>query len=113
MVTLTSGILKICIDFEFCPEAQILHLLLSNKAQGCFNAYGFADRLFALFTHKRSKPHQPCALNVDGTLKDAKDIIFYNNPNNTVPLGAPSSAQPASTTTLHKPAPVTLMASSQ
>ncbi|KAG1868600.1 hypothetical protein F4604DRAFT_1682237 [Suillus subluteus] len=98
MVTLTSGILKICIDFEFCPEARIPHLLLSNKAQGCFNAYGFGDWLFALFAHKRSKPHQPCALNADGSLKDAKDIIFYNDPNDTVPLSAPSSAQPASST---------------
>ncbi|KAG1841094.1 hypothetical protein F4604DRAFT_1690469 [Suillus subluteus] len=98
MVTLTSGILEICIDFEFCPEAHIPHLLLSNKAPGCFNAYGFGDWLFALFAHKRSKPHQPCALNVDGSLKDTKDIIFYNDPDDTVPLSAPSSAQPASST---------------
>ncbi|KAG1727362.1 uncharacterized protein EDB91DRAFT_1086440 [Suillus paluster] len=42
MVTLTSGILEICIDFEFCPEARIPHLLLSNKAQA--HAINVQDR---------------------------------------------------------------------
>ncbi|KAG2071483.1 hypothetical protein BDR04DRAFT_1117670 [Suillus decipiens] len=32
-----------------------------------------------------------CALNTDSSLKDAKDIVFYNDPNDTVPL--PPSAK--------------------
>ncbi|KAG1895696.1 uncharacterized protein F5891DRAFT_1193860 [Suillus fuscotomentosus] len=36
-----------------------------------------------------------CALNTDGSLKDASDIIFYNDPNDSVPLPqVPSSTQP-------------------
>ncbi|KAG1890035.1 hypothetical protein F4604DRAFT_1914588 [Suillus subluteus] len=45
-----------------------------------------------------SESDAQCALNVDGSLKDAKDIVFYNDPDDTVPLSAPSSAQPASST---------------
>ncbi|KAG2060650.1 hypothetical protein BDR06DRAFT_1002531 [Suillus hirtellus] len=36
-----------------------------------------------------------CALNTDGFLKDASDIIFYNDPDDSVPLPqVPSSTQP-------------------
>ncbi|KAG1838436.1 hypothetical protein DFJ58DRAFT_733810 [Suillus subalutaceus] len=45
-----------------------------------------------------SESDAQCALNVDGSLKDAKDMVFYNDPDDTVPLSAPSSAQPASST---------------
>ncbi|KIK31967.1 hypothetical protein CY34DRAFT_19402 [Suillus luteus UH-Slu-Lm8-n1] len=44
-----------------------------------------------------------CALNTDGSLKDAKDIIFYHDPDDTVPLSTPSSAP---TLTGCKPVPV-------
>ncbi|KAG2030804.1 hypothetical protein BDR03DRAFT_814979, partial [Suillus americanus] len=30
--------------------------------------------------------HALCALNSDGSLKDASDIVFYNDPNNHAPL---------------------------
>ncbi|KAG1906109.1 uncharacterized protein F5891DRAFT_975564 [Suillus fuscotomentosus] len=103
MVSLTSGIREICTDFECCLEAHILHLRLSNKAQGSSNAYSFGDCFFTLVTHKRSKAH-----------KDVKDIVFYHDPEDTVPLF------PAQPTTLigsdafsvllkagHKPVPVT------
>ncbi|KAG1729219.1 uncharacterized protein EDB91DRAFT_1311635 [Suillus paluster] len=88
MVTSTSGILKICIDVEFCSDARIPHPQLSGKAQGSSDAYDFGDLPFAFFAHKGSKPHQ-----------DAKDIVFYHDPEDTVPLCAPSSAQPTSSTT--------------
>jgi hypothetical protein len=55
-----------------------------------------------------------CALNADGSLKDAKDIVFYHDPEDTVPL---SPAQPTTLTGSdafsvllkagHKPVPVT------
>lgn len=61
-----------------------------------------------------------CALNADSSLKDAKDIVFYNDPDDIIPLGTPSSAQPTLSTTPtgsdafsvllkagRKPAPVT------
>ncbi|KAG2755215.1 hypothetical protein P692DRAFT_20640008, partial [Suillus brevipes Sb2] len=42
-----------------------------------------------------SEPEAQCALNPDGSLKDAKDIVFYNDPDDAVPISAPSSsAQP-------------------
>ncbi|KAG1853440.1 hypothetical protein DFJ58DRAFT_728185 [Suillus subalutaceus] len=45
-----------------------------------------------------------CALNADGSLKDAKDIVFYNDPDDTVPLppsakSAPPSAKSAAAPT--------------
>ncbi|KAG1839569.1 hypothetical protein DFJ58DRAFT_733292 [Suillus subalutaceus] len=45
-----------------------------------------------------------CALNADGSLKDAKDIVFYNDPDDTVPLppsaeSAPPSAESAAAPT--------------
>ncbi|KAG2029457.1 hypothetical protein BDR03DRAFT_1018361 [Suillus americanus] len=95
MVTLTFGILKTFFDLS-CPEVRIPHTLLSNntylfnQAQGFFNAYYelVGDWVFA---YKGSK----CALNPDGSLKDAKDIVFYNDPDDAVPISAPSSsAQP-------------------
>jgi hypothetical protein len=69
--------------------------------------------LFTLLAVKGSK-HQvssliimsesdACALNTDGSLKDAKDIIFYHDPDDTVPLSTPSSAP---TLTGCKPVPV-------
>ncbi|KAG2033071.1 hypothetical protein BDR03DRAFT_968389, partial [Suillus americanus] len=45
------------------------------------NVYGFGERLFTLLAVKRSK-HQ-----------DAKDIIFYHDPDDIVPLSTPSSAR--------------------
>ncbi|KAG2148708.1 uncharacterized protein EDB93DRAFT_1071178, partial [Suillus bovinus] len=30
--------------------------------------------------------HDSCALNSDGSLKDASDIVFYNDPDNHAPL---------------------------
>ncbi|KAG1895771.1 uncharacterized protein F5891DRAFT_889596, partial [Suillus fuscotomentosus] len=55
-----------------------------------------------------------CALNPDGSLKDAKDIIFYNDPDDAVPIPTPSSsAQPPTDTfsvllqTGRKPVPLT------
>jgi hypothetical protein len=50
-----------------------------------------------------------CALNADGSLKDAKDIVFYNDPDDTIPLCAQSSsesAQPPLCTTSAKSAPI-------
>ncbi|KAG1721077.1 uncharacterized protein EDB91DRAFT_1064581 [Suillus paluster] len=41
-----------------------------------------------------SEPEAQCALNPDGSLKDAKDIVFYNDPDDAVPISTPSSAQP-------------------
>ncbi|KAG2143742.1 uncharacterized protein EDB93DRAFT_1251794 [Suillus bovinus] len=46
-----------------------------------------------------SESEAQCALNPDGSLKDAKDIVFYNNPEDAVLISAPSSAQPATTPT--------------
>jgi hypothetical protein len=57
----------------------------------------FVHLLSDLLAHKMSKPQQvsnifnmaqsdSCALNADSSLKDAKDIIFYNDPNDPVPL---------------------------
>ncbi|KAG1816120.1 uncharacterized protein BJ212DRAFT_1481189 [Suillus subaureus] len=46
-----------------------------------------------------SESEAQCALNPDGSLKDAKDITFYNDPDDAVPISAPSSAQPPSSTT--------------
>ncbi|KAG1790014.1 uncharacterized protein HD556DRAFT_1446583 [Suillus plorans] len=112
MVMSTSGILKIRIVFE--SDARIPHPRLSEDAQdllfACPQFPGDArDLLFACFTHKGSKPHQ-----------DAKDIVFYNDPDDIIPLGTPSSAQPTLSTTPtgsdafsvllkagRKPAPVT------
>ncbi|KAG1788558.1 uncharacterized protein HD556DRAFT_1311972 [Suillus plorans] len=112
MVMSTSGILKIRIVFE--SDARIPHPRLSEDAQdllfACPRFPGDArDLLFACFTHKGSKPHQ-----------DAKDIVFYNDPDDIIPLGTPSSAQPTLSTTPtgsdafsvllkagRKPAPVT------
>ncbi|KAG1739707.1 hypothetical protein EDB19DRAFT_1828709 [Suillus lakei] len=94
MVTLTFGILKTFFDLS-CPEVHIPHTLLSNnaylfnQAQGSFNAYYELVGDW-VFTYKGSK----CALNPDGSLKDAKDIIFYNDPDDAIPISAPSSAQP-------------------
>ncbi|KAG1783136.1 hypothetical protein EV702DRAFT_1191574 [Suillus placidus] len=98
MVTSTSGILKIHIVFE--SDTCILHPWLSENAQ---------DLLIACFAHKGSKPHQ-----------DVKDIVFYHDPEDTIPLCTPSSAQPTPSTTPtgsdtfsvllkagRKPAPVT------
>ncbi|KAG1786949.1 uncharacterized protein HD556DRAFT_1449298 [Suillus plorans] len=61
-----------------------------------------------------------CAVNADGSLKDAKDIVFYHDPDDSVPLDTTSSApQPSSSTnppqdafsmllnTGRKPTPVT------
>ncbi|KAG1883996.1 hypothetical protein F4604DRAFT_1677163 [Suillus subluteus] len=46
-----------------------------------------------------------CALNADGSLKDASDITFLNDPDDEVPLPqVPSSAQPSSSTTSTKDA---------
>ncbi|KAG1771996.1 hypothetical protein EV702DRAFT_1048766 [Suillus placidus] len=46
-----------------------------------------------------------CALNADGTLKDASDITFFNDPDDEVPLPqVASSAQPSSSTTSAKDA---------
>ncbi|KAG1848572.1 hypothetical protein F4604DRAFT_1593860 [Suillus subluteus] len=42
-----------------------------------------------------SEPEAQCALNPDGSLKDAEDIVFYNDPDDAVPISAPSSAQPS------------------
>jgi hypothetical protein len=100
------GILKICGDFEFFPEARIPHPRLSNKLFS-------RSSLFTLLAVKSSK-HQvssliimseidACALNTDGSLKDAKDIVFYHDPDDTVPLSTPSSAP---TLTGCKPVPV-------
>ncbi|KAG1740644.1 hypothetical protein EDB19DRAFT_1828447 [Suillus lakei] len=33
-----------------------------------------------------SEPEAQCALNPDGSLKDAGDIVFYNNPDDAVPI---------------------------
>ncbi|KAG1819094.1 uncharacterized protein BJ212DRAFT_1479210 [Suillus subaureus] len=41
-----------------------------------------------------SEPEAQCALNPDGSLKDTKDIIFYNDPDDAIPVSTPSSAQP-------------------
>ncbi|KAG1805105.1 uncharacterized protein HD556DRAFT_1437268 [Suillus plorans] len=114
MVTLTFGILKTFFDLS-CPEARIPHTLLSdnaylfNQAQGSFNAYYELVGDW-VFTYKGSK----CALNPDGSLKDAKDIVFYNDPDDAVPISAPSSsAQPPTDAfsvllqTGHKPVPLT------
>ncbi|KAG2135830.1 hypothetical protein DEU56DRAFT_756517 [Suillus clintonianus] len=49
-----------------------------------------------------------CALNTDGSLKDAKDIVFYHDPDDTVPLSTPSSAP-----TLTGCKPVTVIAGSR
>ncbi|KAG2079758.1 uncharacterized protein F5147DRAFT_784785 [Suillus discolor] len=44
-----------------------------------------------------------CALNADGTLKDASEITFFNDPDDKVPLPqVASSAQPSSSTTSAK-----------
>ncbi|KAG1903706.1 uncharacterized protein F5891DRAFT_906654, partial [Suillus fuscotomentosus] len=55
-----------------------------------------------------------CALNPDGSLKDAKDIIFYNDLDDAIPIPTPSSsAQPPTDAfsvllqTGHKPVPLT------
>ncbi|KAG2107425.1 uncharacterized protein F5147DRAFT_774255 [Suillus discolor] len=46
-----------------------------------------------------------CALNADGTLKDASEITFFNDPDDKVPLPqVASSAQPSSSTTSAKDA---------
>ncbi|KAG1734224.1 uncharacterized protein EDB91DRAFT_1251009 [Suillus paluster] len=46
-----------------------------------------------------------CALNADGSLKDASNITFFNDPDDKVPLPqVPSSAQPSSSTTSTKDA---------
>ncbi|KAG1901099.1 uncharacterized protein F5891DRAFT_1187799 [Suillus fuscotomentosus] len=46
-----------------------------------------------------------CALNADGSLKDASDITFFNDPDDEVPLPqVPPSAQPSSSTTSTKDA---------
>ncbi|KAG1777250.1 hypothetical protein EV702DRAFT_950015, partial [Suillus placidus] len=38
--------------------------------------------------------HDSCALNTDGSLKDASDILFYNDPDDHVPLPqVPASTQ--------------------
>ncbi|KAG1882368.1 hypothetical protein F4604DRAFT_1990635 [Suillus subluteus] len=94
------GILRICDDF---PEARIPHPWLSN---GLFsrpsNVYGFGERLFTLLAVKRSK-HQ-----------DAKDIIFYHDPDDIVPLSTPSSAPtPCSAPTLTGCKPVPIIAGSR
>ncbi|KAG2741698.1 hypothetical protein P692DRAFT_20668200, partial [Suillus brevipes Sb2] len=34
-----------------------------------------------------------CALNADGSLKDAKDIVFYHDPDDPNPIVPTSSAQ--------------------
>ncbi|KAG1823326.1 hypothetical protein EV424DRAFT_1538485 [Suillus variegatus] len=40
-----------------------------------------------------------CALNADGSLKDAADITFFNDPDNDVPLpNVPPSTQPSTST---------------
>ncbi|KAG1835524.1 hypothetical protein EV424DRAFT_1531390 [Suillus variegatus] len=40
-----------------------------------------------------------CALNADGSLKDAADITFFNDPDNDVPLlNVPPSTQPLTST---------------
>ncbi|KAG1745060.1 uncharacterized protein EDB91DRAFT_1246574 [Suillus paluster] len=94
MVTLTFGILKTFFDLS-CPEVRIPHTLLSDKAYLSNQARGSVNAYYELvgdwvFTYKGSK----CALNPDGSLKDAKDIVFYNDPDDAVPISTPSSAQP-------------------
>ncbi|KAG2047002.1 hypothetical protein BDR06DRAFT_1014256 [Suillus hirtellus] len=114
MVTLTFSILKTFFDLS-CPEVRIPHTLLFNntylfnQAQGSFNAYYELVGDW-VFTYKGSK----CARNPDRSLKDAKDIIFYNDPDDAVPISTPSSsAQPPTDTfsvllqTGHKPVPLT------
>jgi hypothetical protein len=40
-----------------------------------------------------------CALNADGSLKDAADITFFNDPDDDVPLpNVPPSTQPSTST---------------
>jgi hypothetical protein len=91
----------------------------------------FVHRLSDLLAHKMCKPQQvsnifnmahsdSCAVNADGSLKDAKDIVFYHDLDDSVPLDTtPSAPQPSSSTnppqdafsmllnTGHKPTPVT------
>ncbi|KAG1893226.1 uncharacterized protein F5891DRAFT_986075 [Suillus fuscotomentosus] len=75
---------------------------LSNQAQGFSNAHG-GDWLFVLSSNKKSNPHQ-----------DAKDIVFYNDPDDTIPLCTQSSSESAPTDAFSvllragcKPAPLT------
>jgi hypothetical protein len=43
--------------------------------------------------------HNACALNADGSLKDASDITFFNDPDDDVPLPkVPPSTQPSTST---------------
>ncbi|KAG1747499.1 hypothetical protein EDD22DRAFT_759173, partial [Suillus occidentalis] len=46
--------------------------------------------------------HDSCALNSDGTLKDASDIVFYNDPDNHAPL---PQVPPSTSTQSMAPAP--------
>ncbi|KAG2116263.1 hypothetical protein BD769DRAFT_1391141 [Suillus cothurnatus] len=67
-----------------------------DQWSGFSNAHG-GDWLFDLSSNKKSNPHQ-----------DAKDIVFYNDPDDTIPLCAQSSsesAQPPLCTTSAKSAP--------
>ncbi|KAG2098564.1 hypothetical protein BD769DRAFT_1394397 [Suillus cothurnatus] len=68
-----------------------------DQWSGFSNAHG-GDWLFDLSSNKKSNPHQ-----------DAKDIVFYNDPDDTIPLCAQSSsesAQPPLCTTSAKSAPI-------
>jgi hypothetical protein len=47
--------------------------------------------------------HDSCTLNSDGTLKDASDIVFYNDPDNHAPL---PQVPPSTSTQSTAPAPM-------
>ncbi|KAG1901096.1 uncharacterized protein F5891DRAFT_1187795 [Suillus fuscotomentosus] len=74
-----------------------------DQWSGFSNAHG-RDWLFVLSSNKKSNPHQ-----------DARDIVFYNDPDDTIPLCAQSSSKSAPTDAFSvllragcKPAPLTV-----
>jgi len=59
-----------------------------------------------------------CAVSADGTLLDASEIVFYNDPDDDTPLRVPNSNSAATSTHLHPffrggPAPSKMVAGSR
>lgn len=84
---------------------MILHRLssLCSGARGCWlpapcTKRGTDDNIVSYLCHL-TMSQDACALNADGSLKDAADITFFNDPDDDVPLpNVPPSTQPSTST---------------
>ncbi|KAG0691548.1 hypothetical protein DFH29DRAFT_1010793 [Suillus ampliporus] len=96
--------------FEDIYLFQSIHFLDSHDPPLAVNSNGspwiplFGDAwVCSMYKMRCRQQNYSCTLNADGSLKDASDITFFNDPDDEVPLPqVPSSHQPSSSTTSTK-----------